>query len=820
MRAWDGRIPGTPIVVDHFLRRPSACTQSQLHLQPSSSECFYFCTHAHSDHTVGLSANWSLGTLYCSHVTRALLLLQFGAAAGLDRRIIALDTEQPHTIVTHRGRAEDMEEETFVAPDAELLTRKRKRVQQSATGAVQAETFTVTLFPSNHCPGSVMFAFQSGAFGTILHTGDFRYDPTKFHFGPLHALIGQVDLLYFDATFFTSECVFPKKYEAIRETIAAIKSMKEKHARELRGQQLQQPAPGPCPPELDWRVYLSCEGLGSEELLASVSTALNQPFFADESNPSMRLRAEQLKLLALKDHDAGPVLIVTDPRQSHCTNLHLAPGGNFQRFAQSNRMERAEAKRRWRIEQESQQSKLHASTMHAYSPAAAAAVTSASASFSHPALPTPPPPLSLYIKPSTLWFLSNVRSACAARQLPLSSSYLARPTRIGHMEESIAAAYFEATANAPKTMPLRAEDRFGVTHLLYSMHSDYNETIEFIRFMRPRCIAPINIPMALQKERHQQRYSSQGHAPEPMYLSIGPGSAECLEFCDRMLRLKLSVEEMPLLRSCIDYRPTPRQNQLTRQQRALIAQQVQRMKEWDAAQLQQQATTHSQDDSPCAGSTSTPAAAVPRAVLLARDEKRLKLLHPVSPLDALGGGQFGSRFSRPLSTRLTAPRTQHLSVPFNPRQCSELAVHLERDIAPHVRAELRERLERLGCRVTEWQESAPLPTPQSLRSVSAPPTTGSWSLDSYRSAASQFAPAGTAAAPGPPSDAAVTLPPDITFIFLALDRPSSAKLLLPVVIQQIEELIRSSNGGQHASSTHAAVNAVTSSSGAAAAAAA
>ncbi len=35
---------------------------------------------------------------------------------------------------------------------------------------------------------------------------------------------------------------------------------------------------------------------------------------------------------------------------------------------------------------------------------------------------------------------------------------------------------------AAQTLPLRIDDRFGVTHVLFAMHSDTAETADFIRF--------------------------------------------------------------------------------------------------------------------------------------------------------------------------------------------------------------------------------------------------------------------------------------------------------------------------------------------------
>ena len=42
--------------------------------------------------------------------------------------------------------------------------------------SVGKEQMTVTALDANHCPGAAMFLLE-GYFGTILHTGDFRYKP-------------------------------------------------------------------------------------------------------------------------------------------------------------------------------------------------------------------------------------------------------------------------------------------------------------------------------------------------------------------------------------------------------------------------------------------------------------------------------------------------------------------------------------------------------------------------------------------------------------------------------------------------------------------
>ena len=51
----------------------------------------YFCTHAHTDHTTGLSDAWCDGTLYCSAGTAALLLLKWPALRG---RLVELPLDE------------------------------------------------------------------------------------------------------------------------------------------------------------------------------------------------------------------------------------------------------------------------------------------------------------------------------------------------------------------------------------------------------------------------------------------------------------------------------------------------------------------------------------------------------------------------------------------------------------------------------------------------------------------------------------------------------------------------------------------------------
>ncbi|CAK94931.1 unnamed protein product (macronuclear) [Paramecium tetraurelia] len=96
----------------------------------------YFLTHMHSDHYQGISNGWDYGQIFCSTVTKALLLVKFPGVKG----VMTIPMKTP----------------------TEIELCKKYKVK-------------VTFLDANHCPGAVMILFQ-GYFGTILHTGDMRFN--------------------------------------------------------------------------------------------------------------------------------------------------------------------------------------------------------------------------------------------------------------------------------------------------------------------------------------------------------------------------------------------------------------------------------------------------------------------------------------------------------------------------------------------------------------------------------------------------------------------------------------------------------------------
>ena len=122
MALFDGRLPGTNIVVDNLgFNQPG--------------RLYHFLTHPHMDPNHSIAGEAMLecpGPIYCSQTTRDLLIVQFPNAR---KKLINLEVGISHSL------------------------------------DLGGEVVTVTLVNANHCPGSVMFIFDGGAVGKVLHTG-------------------------------------------------------------------------------------------------------------------------------------------------------------------------------------------------------------------------------------------------------------------------------------------------------------------------------------------------------------------------------------------------------------------------------------------------------------------------------------------------------------------------------------------------------------------------------------------------------------------------------------------------------------------------
>ncbi|KAJ6446167.1 DNA repair protein Pso2/Snm1 [Purpureocillium lavendulum] len=161
----------------------------------------YFLSHFHSDHYIGLTANWRHGPIYCSKVTGSLVKQQLRTASNW---VVELEFEI-----------------TYPVP---------------GTGA------TVTMIPANHCPGSSLFLFEkpmsngpNPRMSRILHCGDFRACPE--HIGHpllkpdvLDSITGKtkqqtINTCYLDTTYLNPRYSFPPQDDVIKACADLCASM-------------------------------------------------------------------------------------------------------------------------------------------------------------------------------------------------------------------------------------------------------------------------------------------------------------------------------------------------------------------------------------------------------------------------------------------------------------------------------------------------------------------------------------------------------------------------------------------------------------------
>ncbi len=442
MSLFDGILIDSNIIIDNF-QRPV----SEYYYSPDGYQCnyVYFCSHAHTDHMIGLSSTWCRGIIYCSEITRELLLIEY---PSLTNYIKSLPTEQSSIIEL-------------------VLTNKNNNANDSnnhnSSACSKHETFSVSLFPSNHCPGSVLFLFQ-GLFGTILYTGDYRYDSTQYDFHLLNQVRNyRIDYLYSDVTFCSRALVLQRDFPSYKQSIQSIINSCDKYLSQYKNNDNNNNS------SILPRIYIACESLGTERILLALFKHFNYKIYVNPTQFSKRIK----QLNCFIETNSAIDIITID--ESSYTPFHLCSSSQMQQFAQYDGKLRQENKT------------------------------------NNPAL---------FLKPSTMWFVHNMVSAGSILS-PLAinnnivvntqsslfnhinnnnySSTLGLGNSMNKIAQLAVASNLKSSAVNELSNKSKIDyyDRFGVLHILYSQHSSCNEVLEFVNFIKPKLFIPINTPAAL-----------------------------------------------------------------------------------------------------------------------------------------------------------------------------------------------------------------------------------------------------------------------------------------------------------------------------------
>ncbi|KAL0482397.1 5' exonuclease Apollo [Acrasis kona] len=226
---WKGTLPNTNIAVDSFLVKNAVA---------------YFLSHAHSDHHVGLSGKFfqkdDKRKIYCTELTKTLISAKCPQLSGY----------------------------------FEVLNMNEERVL-----FFDGVPIHVTPLNANHCPGSVMFLFESNH-GTTLYTGDFRFEREDLSENSFSFLKDKkIDKIFLDSTF--CDPMF-EHLPTRRQSIDAVINFLQKDNSQI--------------------VYLAFDMLGTEPLLIAIAQHFNVKLYVDKKAfPANRFR-EMMSLTFLKKH--------------------------------------------------------------------------------------------------------------------------------------------------------------------------------------------------------------------------------------------------------------------------------------------------------------------------------------------------------------------------------------------------------------------------------------------------------------------------------------------------------------------------------------
>lgn len=303
--------------------RPDQNTKYQVSMdafsfKPHESISQYFLSHFHSDHYGGITKRWprerTLGgkIIYCSTITGKLLQIKF----KIDPEFIyPMDPDVRYKVYSYGDTEEP-------------------HVSQERSPGVYA-----TPIDANHCPGAVIFLFESvnlrGESTYILHCGDFRVCPKMVNhpaLRPFHIEQGlklKLEKVYLDTTYMSPKYNFPKQ-ELVCLSVAAMFAdlvSNENLFREWFGTQAQSRITdflfrGAQRKKKKFLILVGTYVIGKEKLAIAISQHLQCPIYISNINS----RGDKRDIIAAYGDEYLDSVITDDDLGNHPNAIiHLVP---------------------------------------------------------------------------------------------------------------------------------------------------------------------------------------------------------------------------------------------------------------------------------------------------------------------------------------------------------------------------------------------------------------------------------------------------------------------------------------------------------------
>lgn len=281
----------------------------------------YFLSHFHSDHYGGITKRWSLERtidskiIYCSSITGRLLQIRFNIDPMF---IFNMENDVRYKVFCYfNGEIED--------------------------GGIESHEVSPGLYvipiDANHCPGAVIFLFESiphlGELTYYLHCGDFRVSETMLNYPllqPFH-LNGtkKIAKVYLDTTYMNPNYNFPKQNEvcdSISQLVYDINQGKEM-VKESFGKSLQSRITQFLPFSSQVRakkclVLVGTYLIGKERIATSILKKMNRcPIFVSNINS----RGDKSEIIRAFHDEYIDSVLTSDPLglNEHAVMIHLVP---------------------------------------------------------------------------------------------------------------------------------------------------------------------------------------------------------------------------------------------------------------------------------------------------------------------------------------------------------------------------------------------------------------------------------------------------------------------------------------------------------------